>query len=443
MVTLEKSRALYERALETFVNGVGSDERAKVKPHPIYMTHGKGSHLWDVDGNEYIDYQMGWGALIQGHCPPNVVEAVCQQLKRGSLFGTPHELEIEVSRRICALVPSVETVRFSNTGTEAVQGALRTARAYTGRKKVIKFEGHYHGWVDTINVSHLPANAGLIGDPASPTPVLATAGQSDCGLQDLIILPWNDLDILEKTIKAHRNEIAAVITEPVLFNCSCIMPRKGYLEGMRALTRDNDILLIFDEVQTGFRVGLGGAQAVFGVIPDITTMAKALATGYPVSAYGGKKEILEGAAKKGMGHGGTYNSNPLVLAAIRANLEDLAKDNGAAYKTMAKTASKLRKGLTEIYRKAGWPAHDSGPATAFSIMLYEGEGPLTSLRDYFKCDLETLDTLRTELRKRGIFTRPALRDIWYICTAHTDKDVERTLEVAAEVVPTIQRKARR
>jgi glutamate-1-semialdehyde 2,1-aminomutase len=393
-----------------------------------------------VDGNEYIDYQMGYGALIQGHCPPHVVQAVKEQIEKGTLFGTPHELEIEVTRRICALVPSVETVRFANSGTEAVQGALRTARAYTGRKKIVKFEGHYHGWLDAINLSHLPASADLLGPYEHPTPILATAGQTDCGFRETIVLPWNDLAILEKTFKAHTGEIAAVITEPILFNCSCMMPREGYLEGMRRLTREHGIVLVFDEVQTGFRVSLGGAQAALGVLPDITVMAKALANGYPVSAYGGRREILEGAARKGMAHAGTYNSNPLVLAAIRANLDDLARDNGAAYRTMARSAAKLRAGLTDIYRKAGWPAHDSGPATAFSIMLYEGDEPLRSLRDYFKCDLQTLDTLRTALRARGIYTRPALRDMWYLSAAHTDDDIAKTLAVAAEVVPTIERK---
>jgi len=439
MYSLERSKQLYAEALKTFLKGVGSDERAGVKPHPIYMTHGRGAHLFDVDGNEYIDYQMGWGALIQGHCPENVVNAVKEQIEKGTLFGTPHELEIEATKRICNIVPSVETVRFSNTGTEAVQGALRTARAYTGRKKVIKFEGHYHGWLDQTNLSHLPASVDLVGDYDNPTPVPATVGQTECGFEEVIILPWNDLDVLERTIKKHRHEIAAVITEPILFNCSVMMPREGYLEDMRRLTQENDIVLIFDEVQTGFRVSLDGAQGYLGITPDITVMAKALSNGYPVSAYGGKKDILEGASRKGMSHAGTYNSNPLVLAAVCANLDDLARDHGAAYQTMAQRGTKLRKGLVDIYRKAGWPAHDSGPETAFSIMLYEGEGPLRSLRDYFKCDLQSLDALRTELRKRGVFTRPALRDMWYICTAHTEQDIDRTLDVAAEVVPKINR----
>lgn len=439
MYSLAKSKRLYAEALKAFVRGVGSNERANVKPHPIYMTHGKGAHLFDVDGNEYIDYQMAFGALIQGHCPPNVVQAVKKQVEQGTMFGTPTELEIKVSQKICELVPSVETIRFSNTGSEAVQGALRAARAYTGKKKIVKFEGHYHGWYDQINISHLPERIELLGDYNHPHKVLHSAGQTECGFDDIIILSWNDLDLLESTIKKEKDAIAAVITEPILFNASIMMPRRGYLEGLRKLTEENGIVLIFDEVQTGFRVSLAGAQGYLGVYPDITVMAKALGNGYPVSCYGGKRAILEGASNKGQAHTGTYNSNPLVLAAAYANLNDLSRDNGMVYKQMAENGTRLRKGLVEIYRKAGWPARDQGPETAFSIMLYEGP-EIKCLRDYYKCDLQTLDKLRTELRQRGIYTRPALRDIWYISTAHTPADIEKTLEIAEQVVPTITRK---
>ena len=196
--------------------------------------------------------------------------------------------------------------------------------------------------------------------------------------------------------------------------------------------------MIFDEVQTGFRVSLKGAQGYFGVYPDITIMGKGVGNGFPVSCYGGKRKILEGASNKGMVHAGTYNSNPLVMAAVCANLDDLSSDNGAVYKKMAENGMRLRKGLVEIYKKAGWPARDQGPETVFSIMLYEGK-EIKCLRDYYKCDLETLDKLRTELRKNGIYTRPALRDIWYISTAHTEEDIDKTLEIAEQVVPLIKR----
>ncbi len=438
MFKFKKSEKLYAEALKTFVKGVGSNERAGVKPHPIYMTHGKGAHLFDVDGNEYIDYQMAYGALIQGHCPGNVVKAVQKQLELGSMFGTPTELEIEASKKICEIVPSVETVRFLNTGSEAVQGALRTARAYTEKKKVIKFEGHYHGWYDQIHISHLPNRLDMLGDYNNPNKILHSAGQTECGIEDIIILSWNDLDIFEKTIKERGHEIAAVITEPILFNASVMMPGKGYLEGMRKLTEENGIVLIFDEVQTGFRVSLKGAQGYFGVYPDITIMGKGVGNGFPVSCYGGKRKILESASAKGMVHAGTYNSNPLVMAAVCANLDDLSGDNGAVYRKMAENGMRLRKGLVEIYKKAGWSARDQGPETVFSIMLYEGK-EIRCLRDYYKCDLETLDKLRTELRKNGVYTRPALRDIWYISTAHTEEDIDKTLEIAGQVVPLIKR----
>ena len=439
MFSFKRSQELYAEALKTFVKGVGSNERAGARPYPVYIARGKGSHIWDVDGNEYIDYQMGFGTLIQGHCPPHVVKAVKAQLDKGTSFGAPCELELGATQRLCKYVPSVETVRFHNSGSEAVLGALRTARAYTGRKKVIKFEGHYHGWFDQLHLSHLPANVEACGEYENPTKIKHSAGQTDCGLDEMLILPWNDLDLLERTVQKHKGEIAAILTEPILFNCSVMLPRKGYLEGLRQLTKDHGIVLIFDEIQTGFRVGLHGAQGYLGVLPDITVLAKAIANGYPVSCYGGKREILEGAQANGLAHAGTYNSNPLVLAALCANIDDLARDDGAVYKKMAQVGTKLRQGLLEIYRKSGWPAHDNGPETVFSIMLYEGNEPLYSLRDYYKSDIKTLDELRCELRKRGVYTRASLRDIWYICTAHTNKDVDQTLEIAAEVVPLIKR----
>lgn len=428
--TTERSAKLYEEARKYLVNGVGSDERAGVDPNPVYVTHGRGSRIFDVDGNEYVDWQMGYGALILGHCPPSVVAAVTEQLARGSLFGTPNELEIRVSRRLTELIPSIETVRYTQSGTEAVAGAIRTARAYTGRTKVIKFEGHYHGWFDPINFSHLPARLDMFGPWEHPTPALASAGQSDAGLRDLIVLPWNDPEILEHAISTYSDQLAAVITEPMMCNASCILPRPGYLETMRRLTSEHGIVLIYDEVHTGFRVGLHGAQGYLGVEPDITVLAKAMGGGYPIAAFGGRREVLEGAVARGVKHTGTYNSNPLVLAAAEATLAILSAEDGAAYGRMAALAARLRRGLGELYRQAGLEAQEQGAETIFSVML--GPRPLTNVRDLYDCDLDTLMRLRRLLRERGIYTRPAQRDVWYLSTAHTDEDVDRTLDAVAD-----------
>jgi glutamate-1-semialdehyde 2,1-aminomutase len=432
MPSTERSRVMFDESRRYLVNGVGSDERARVEPHPIFMTHGRGSRIFDVDGNEYIDWQMGYGALILGHCPPSVIEAVKTQLDKGSMFGTPHELEIRVSRRLTELIPSMEVVRYAQTGTEAVAHALRTARAWTGRTKFIKFEGHYHGWFDSFNVSHMPASEEMLGPYAEPTPVLASVGQSDAGFRDMIVIPWNDSAALEDAIAKHGDELAAVLGEPMMCNASCILPRPGYLELMRRLTQEHGIVLIFDEVHTGFRVGLHGAQAHFGVFPDITVLAKAMGGGYPIGALGGSREVMEGAVAKGMRHTGTYNSNPLVLAAVEATLEALSADDGAVYRRIASLATRLRHGVREIYLRAGLPARDQGVETVFSVMLSPRE--LTNVRDLFHCDNKTVMQVRRLLRDRGIFTRPNPRDVWYVSAAHTNEDVDRTLEAFAEAV---------
>ena len=311
-------------------------------------------------------------------------------------------------------------------------GALRTARGFTGKRKFIKFEGHYHGWADQLWYSHLPGLLEDLGPYRAPTPTLHSAGQSDVGLQDVIIIPWNDVDILEKTVKEHADELAAVITEPMMCNASCILPKPGYLEAMRQLTSENNIVLIFDEVHTGFRIGLHGAQGYFGVVPDMTTLAKATGAGYPVGCFGGRREIMEGAAKNGVKHGGTYNSNPLVLAAVDANLRELSKDDGAVYQQIGERATRLRQGLVEIYRRAGWPARDQGPETIFSIMLLDHD--MTNVRDLYNCDTDTLMELRRELRARGVYTRPSRRDVWYLSTAHTEEDIDQTLQAAKDAV---------
>ena len=275
----------------------------------------------------------------------------------------------------------------------------------------------------------------MLGPYESPTPTLHSAGQSDAGLQDVIIIPWNDVDILEKTIEAYRDELAAVLTEPMMCNASCILPKPGYLEAMRQLTTENDIVLIFDEVHTGFRIGLHGAQGYFGVVPDLTVLAKAMGAGYPVSCFGGKREVMAGAVKNGVKHGGTYNSNPLVLAAVDANLRELSKEDGAVYRQIGQRATRLRQGLVEIYRRAGWPARDQGPETVFSIMLPDRD--MRNVRDLYQCDTDTLMELRRELRARGVYTRPSRRDVWYLSTAHTEVDVDRTLQAAEEAVAAI------
>jgi glutamate-1-semialdehyde 2,1-aminomutase len=272
----------------------------------------------------------------------------------------------------------------------------------------------------------------MFGPWDAPTPTLHSAGQSDAGLRDVIVVPWNDPDRLEAVVAELGDELAAIITEPIMCNASCILPKPGYLETMRRLTQEHGIVLIFDEVHTGFRVGLHGAQGLLGVEPDMTVVAKAMGGGYPIGAFGGRREIMEGAVAKGVKHMGTYNSNPLVLAATEATLHELSADGGAVYRRMAGLASRLRSGLCEIYLAAGLPARDQGLETIFSVMLSPRD--LTNVRDLYDCDTDTLMKLRRLLRERGIFTRPSERDAWYLSAAHTEEDVDRTLGAMSDAV---------
>jgi glutamate-1-semialdehyde 2,1-aminomutase len=331
MHVTERSKALFEESKRYLAGGVGSHVRAGVQPYPVFMDHGRGSHVFDVDGNEYIDYLLAYGPLILGHCPPAVVNAVHEQLDRGTAFGTPHEIEIELSKLICSLMPAVELVRYNSSGSEAVQSVLRLARAYTGKDKIIKFEGHYHGCLDNVYVSHLPDSLSLIGMEHAPWKVLGSPGQCASVLEDLIVLPWNNLDLVAKTVRERKHEIAAILTEPVMSNCGVIPPNPGYLEGLRQIASENDIVLIFDEVITAFRITSWGW--VRGT-PDLCTMAKALGAGYPVGAFGGKREIMQLLADRKVVHDGTYNSNGLVCAAALAAVRELSKDDGAIYGRM-------------------------------------------------------------------------------------------------------------
>ena len=255
-----ESKKLFERSCKSVAGGVHSNVQACAPPHPLYIERGKGSKIYDVDGNEYIDYLLAYGPVILGHSPDELNEAVKKQIDMGTQFGNPGLLDVIAAERIVDLVPCAESVRFNNTGTEAVQSALRLARAYTGKNKIIKFEGHYHGWLDDIYVSHLPDSVSMLGLRNRPWPALGSAGQSPTAVSDLVILPWNDLELVEQALLDHRGEIAAILTEPIMSNCAVIPPKEGFLEGLRKLATKYGVLLIFDEVITGFRVAAGGVQ---------------------------------------------------------------------------------------------------------------------------------------------------------------------------------------
>jgi glutamate-1-semialdehyde 2,1-aminomutase len=424
---LDASAALWAAAREVVPGGVGSNDRGLVHPHPIFVTHGDGSRIWDVDGNEYIDYLLAYGPLVLGHAHPALVAAVGRQLSEGSAFGIPHRLELEVGELLADLIPSIEMVRFSQAGTEAVLAAMRLARASTGRDLIVKFEGQYHGWLDQVAISYAP-DAADAGPAEAPLAVPMSEGQPPATYADVIVMQWNDSEALARVFAERGHEIAGVLTEPIMCNFGVVEPAPGYLERLRELCDRSGAALIFDEIQTGFRVHLGGAQSVYGVTPDLTCLGKALAGGFPVSAVGGRREIMELIADGRVFHAGTFNSNPLCLAAIPAVVSVLSQPG--AYEQMEALSMRLREGLASLIRPIG--GYVQGTSTMFGVGF--GPGPGRNMRELWHNDAERVFELKRALRLHGIYTKATPRDIWYVSTAHSDRDIDETLERAAVAI---------
>jgi len=424
-----RSRSLFEHAQHVLAGGVSSDAR-RLTPVPLYIDHAAGSHIWDVDGTEYIDYVMGQGPAILGHCAPAVIEAVQTQLTRGHVYSAQHEQEVEVAELVCNLVPCAERVRFNTVGSEAVHGALRLARGVTGRNKILKFEGHYHGWFDPVLYSvHPPLDRA--GNADAPVAVPGTKGQQPGGEEGLAICVWNDLDALERTLDRHRGEIAAVIMEPLLCNTGCIAPRPGYLEGARKLCTDHGALLIFDEVITGFRLAPGGAQEFFGVTPDLAIFGKAIAGGLPLACLAGRADVMDAISRGEVGHAGTFNSNPLAIAAAAATLRELTKDDGAAYARLAATGNRLIEGLRAAAQNAGVAMIVDGPGHIFQTYLTDQPG-IADYRDFAATDLAGMARLHGALLDRSVSI--VGRGLWFLSTAHDDADVDATLAAVADAL---------
>jgi len=435
----EKSKELYERAKRIIPAGVSSNPRAYPvwNPYPIAIHQGKGSKIYDIDGNEYIDMFISYGQLILGHSHNRLIEAVNQQLKRGTMFGSLAELEVCTAEKISKMVPCAEMVRFTNTGTEGTMHAIRTIRAYTGKKKIVKFEGHYHGLHDYVLVSiHTPLKD--MGPEMAPFKVAASPGIPEETLESVIVLPWNNLEVLEKTVKKYANEIAAVIMEPIMASAGIIMPEEGYLRAVRKLTEENGIGLIFDEVITGFRIAQGGAQEYFGVIPDMAVFAKALGNGFPIGCLCGKREIMELIAPGKVMVGGTYCANPLSLSAAYVVLEELSAGEGAAYKHMFDLGNKITKGLKEAAENAGHNIIIQGLGPIFQIYFTNRE-KIRDLREYWMyVDEEKFNSLAWEFIRRGVYMHPSNSEENFISVAHTAKDAERIIEVANEAFKAIK-----
>jgi len=429
MRSYERSRQLYERACKSMAGGVSSHFRMGGYPHPLFFTKGEGSRIYDVDGNEYLDFTLSQGPLILGHSHPEVLKRVADETALGQLFAGQHELELELAEKLQSLISCAELIRFSNSGSESVQAALRLARGFTGRKKYIKFEGQYHGWFDNVLISQHPSIDDA-GDISSPEKVLETRGQSDLVLDEIVILPWNDLAALEKAFERYADDIAAVLTEPVMCNNGCIEPLPGYLQGVRELCDKYGALLIFDEIITGFRLGLGGAQEYYGVIPDLATFGKAMASGFPISFLAGKRRFMDFVANGTVMHAGTYNSNNPSVAAAAATVHVLESTPGL-YSRLHNFGERLKAGLESAASEAGHNVLISGPGP-MTHLAFTKIGKLTNYRDCLECDGAKYGVFAKGMLDRGV--RLIGRGIWYISAAHTQEDIDHAIDVAREVL---------
>ena len=413
-----RSQDLYDKAKKLLPGGVNSPVRT-FDPYPFFTSYAKDSRIYDVDGNTYIDYCMAYGPLLLGHAHPEVVEAVRQQLDKGTMYGTPSEAEVELAELLTKIVPCLEMVRLVNSGTEATMHAIRAARGYTGRNKVVKFEGCYHGAHDYVLVK-AGSGAATHGAPTS-------LGIPQETSKNTVVLPFNDVESLDKAVAQNKDEIAAVIVEPVIGNSGLILPKDGYLQAIRKITKEHGIVLIFDEVITGFRLALGGAQEYFNIIPEIATLGKIMGGGFPIAAFGGKKEIMELLSPLGKVYqAGTFSGNPVSVTAGLTVLEILTRERNALYKRLELMCNRIRNGLRDIVEDAKIPAQVSGLASMFQIfftdrLILNYEAAQTSDKAKFM-------RYQQQLMKRGVFVPPSQFETCFLSTAHTDEDLGKTLE---------------
>jgi len=413
--------------------GVNSNFRYWGDEDTLIVDRAKGAYLWDLDGNRYIDYRLGFGPVILGHAHDEVDDRVREAIGKGMVYAMTTELEISVAEKVAAMCPAVERVRLTNTGTECTMHALRVARGYTGREKFIKFEGQYHGMHDYVLFSTY-AYVGDYGSRRSPVPVPASSGIPKC-MHDLVItLPFNDFEVLESTLRRAWFDVAAVIIEPILGNCASIDPLPGWLEFVRSKCNEYGIVLIFDEVKTGFRIANGGAQEVFNVVPDMATYAKAMGNGYPIAAFGGRREIMD-VVGKGVAHGGTYTGNVAGVAAADATLDILMRE--PVLDTIAERGRKLQAGLKAIFDSAGIPALFTGHPNMFSFSI--GVEKLIGQRDWAHSDHAYYERLMAAAYEKGVMPDIDPREPWFLSYAHTDADIDETLNVMEDVVRAVKR----
>jgi glutamate-1-semialdehyde 2,1-aminomutase len=421
------SKTLFREAERLLPGGVASNlHKGPQEEYALYIDHGCGSHVFDVDGNEYIDYMCGYGPLILGYCPPAVDEAVQEQLKKGTQFAAPHPLLNTVSRELVEIIPCAEVVAYQNTGTEANMLAFRLVRGYTGKTKILKFEGHFHGWADEQVVSHAADSLKMMGPRTAPWPTLGSGGQHPRSTDDIVVIPWNDLELLERKLDQHRHELAAVFSEPVMFNSEVVFPEPGFLVGLRELTTRYRVPLVFDEVITGFRLALGGAQEYYGVVPDLCVVSKAMAGGYPIACVAGRRDIME----TDVFHQGTFNANPISIAACHATIQELKRPG--VYERMDALTARLLEGIGAAARKHAVPLYCDGIRSTWQL-AFGIRGRLKDYRDTFRVDKPAYQKLRQACLSRGIRLHPS-RGRLYNSLAHTEQDIETTVAAIESVL---------
>ena len=420
-----KSQQLFEQAQRVIPGGVNSPVRSfrAVEGTPPFIARGNGSRVWDVDGNEYIDYLGSWGPLALGHAHPAVVEAVQRAAADGTSFGAPVEQEVQLAEMICDALPSVDSVRLVNSGTEACMTALRLARAHTGRSKIVKFAGNYHGHADALLVA--------AGSGALTHGVPTSAGVPESYAAETLIATYNDLPSVEGLFDAWPDDIAAVIVEPVAGNMGVVPPADGFLQGLRDVTETNGALLIFDEVITGFRVAYGGAQTLYSVTPDVTTMGKIIGGGLPVGAYGGRSEVMQQVAPLGpMYQAGTLSGNPLAVAAGVATLTELQRPG--VYDQLEATATRLIDGVSGAFARAEIPSTVNRVASMFTGFF--NAGPVAALAQVEQSDTATYGRYMHALLERGVYIAPSQFEAGFVSIAHTDADIDRTIVAVGDAL---------
>ena len=423
----ERQLAMYRRASQIMPGGTDSNFRAWGEA-TIYVDRGEGGLVWDIDGNEYVDLRMGYGPVILGHADPRVDDYVNERMRRGVSFSLTSEDEVRAIELLCELTGWVEMARMTVSGTEATMHAMRVARAYTGRNKIVKFEGQYHGVHDYALISVLPNDVSELGDPDNPVRLTWGRGIPQAVAETIIPARYNNLEVLRRLFEREGHDIAAIIVEPVLGNAQGIMPQPGFHAAMRELTREFGILLIFDEVKTGFRFARGGAAEYFGVTPDLATYAKAMGNGYPAAAFGGRREVMSVLPDQ-VSHGGTYAGNRVAAAAAVKTLEILR--DTPALETIRRTGEAIQAGIREVIEAKGVPFIFTGHPSMFGIMFTDRVP--TEYRDWANTDHELYDAIAVGMHARGAMPEPDSREPWFICEAHSRGDiVDRVVSIFAD-----------